>query len=255
MNDSDEAAFLKAYDPEAFPRPSLAVDVALVTAHEARLKVLMLQREAQPFRGRWSLPGGFVALDESLDDAARRVLRDKGGLDGVYLEQLYTFGAPDRDPRTRVISVAYFALVDHARLVAAVESSSDRSAEPIAVASLDVPWPDEVPPAGAGPIALRRDDGEALPIAFDHADVLAVLVQRLRGKLDYAALGFQLLPDRFTLRQLQDVHEVVLARPLNKDSFRRRVLASGLVAATGERETDVVHRPAELYRFVRPSGV
>jgi len=232
-------------DFSAYPRPSVAVDVALLTVHEGQLRVLLLPREEPDLGGAWALPGGFVRLDEDPDDAARRVLAAKAGLEGVFLEQLYTFGSPERDPRGHVISITYYALVDHrrfARLSPAVRH---------VVATLEVPWEGEA----GGPVIARDPEGRVLSLAFDHAAILGMVVKRLRGKLDYAALGFQLLPRRFTLRELQTVHEVVLGRELNKDSFRRRMLASGLIEPTGELERDVLHRPAELYRISRQSAV
>jgi 8-oxo-dGTP diphosphatase len=233
-----EAAFLASYDASKFERPSVTVDVALLTVAERRLQTLVLRRPQHPFKGRFALPGGFVGIDEPLDRAADRILREKTGLLRVYLEQLYTFGDPHRDPRTRVITVAYYALVDRGRL-------GDE------LATVGVPWAGET----GGPVELWSSSGERLPLAFDHADILGMAVKRIRGKLDYTPIGFQLLPERFTLLDLQRVHETVLSRPLNKDSFRRRMLASGLLEATGESEKDVDHRPAELYRFGRRSAV
>jgi len=238
--DRDELAFLARYDAAEFPHPSLAVDVVLVTAHEGRLRALLVRRDEHPAKGRWALPGGFVRLDESLEEAAARVLREKAGLADVFVEQLFTFGAVDRDPRTRVITVAYYALVDHERLAAANPGSGDSL-----VAVLDVPWSG----VAGGAVRAQRTGGESLALAFDHAIILGVAVERLRGKLDYAPIGFELLPAHFTLRQLQHVHETVLGHAVNKDSFRRRMLASGRVVATGQRERDASHRPAELYRF------
>jgi 8-oxo-dGTP diphosphatase len=243
---TDEQSFLEAYDPETFPRPSVAVDVAVVTVVRDRLRVLLYRRPDHPAKGRWSLPGGFVRMDESLDRAAERVLDLKAGLRGVFLEQLYTFGEPGRDPRTRVISVAYYALVDHARIAAALDRAPGAS-----LATLSVPWQGE----SGGPAEATDDSGRDLPLAFDHAEILGMVVKRLRGKLDYVPIGFQLLPRRFTLRTLQNIHETVLGQRLNKDSFRRRMLASGQLAGTGEREAAVGHRPAELYRFVAESAV
>lgn len=237
--DTEERAFLDAYDANAFPHPSVTVDVAPVTADEGAVHALLVRRARQPQRGMWALFGGFVGMQESLDDAAARVLAAKAGLRDIFLEQLYTFGALDRDPRTRVITVAYYALVDAARLAPAVS-------EEVALAQLSVPWEGEA----GGPVEALDADGRALPLAFDHAEILAMVVQRLRGKLGYAPIGFQLLPKDFTLRQLQEVHEAVLGRKLNKDSFRRSVLASGLVAPTGGSEKDVPYRPAGLYRYV-----
>jgi 8-oxo-dGTP diphosphatase len=164
----------------------------------------------------------------------------------VFLEQLYTFGAPRRDPRTRVIAVAYYALVDRGRFAAARTRGGA-----VATARIVVPWEGET----GGPVELVGPDGGTLALAFDHAEILGMAVKRLRGKLDYTPVGFQLLPSLFTLLELQRVHETVLARPLNKDSFRRRMLASGLLEATGETQKDVDHRPAELYRFSRRSAV
>jgi 8-oxo-dGTP diphosphatase len=184
-------------------------------------------------------------MDESLDAAAARLLRDKAGLAGVLLAQLYTFGAPGRDPRGRVIAVAYCALVDAARLASATTAPGAR------VAAVRVPWPGET----GGPVELYDHTGHELPLAFDHADVLGMAVKHLRSKLDDGPVGFQLLPAEFTLRALQDVHEAVRGEAVNKDSFRRRMLASGYLEATGAHERDASHRPAELYRFVRRSAV
>lgn len=240
----EEMAFLASYDASRFPRPSVAVDVALVTVLEGRLRCLLLPRTEHPDKGAWALPGTFVGIDESLEDAVERVLATKAGVEDVFTEQLFTFGAVDRDPRTRVIGVAYYALVDHARLAAAVAADDART-----LAVLDVPWDD----LEGGPVSAVDEQGVALPLAFDHAAILGVTVARLRGKLDYAPIGFELLPEAFTLRQLQTVHETVLGHPLNKDSFRRRMVAGGLIEPTGRREENVLHRPAALYRFTRPS--
>jgi 8-oxo-dGTP diphosphatase len=235
----DDQAFLEAYDPTRYPRPSVAVDVALLTIREGALWTIVTRRTDRPWRGRWALPGVFVGIDEGLDAAAARALRTKVGLTGVFTEQLYTFGDARRDPRTRVISVAYYALVEPTAL--------DESAKhPDAFrARLHVPWPGET----GGPVDIVDDDGADLPVAFDHAEILGMAVKRIRGKLDYAPIGFELLPARFSLRDLRLVHEAVLGRRLNKDSFRRRVLDRGLVVPTGERAAGVGHRPPELYRF------
>jgi 8-oxo-dGTP diphosphatase len=241
-NDPDELAFLAAYDGSRYPRPSVAVDVVLFTVSGGVLRTLLLRRAEQPQAGRWALPGGFVGMDESLDEAAARVLRSKAGLDGVFTEQLYTFGEAGRDPRTRVISVAYYALVEPERLLAAV---TGRAAGDLRLASVDTP------PSGALTV-LDPAGGSALSLAFDHAAILRTAVDRIRGKLDFAPIGFELLAPTFSLRELRLVHEAILGRPRNKDSFRRTVLERGLVVPTGERATGVGHRPPELYRFARP---
>lgn len=239
----EEASFLAAYDADAFPRPSVAVDVVALTVDEGALHVGLYRRQEHPGLGAYALPGGFVRLDESLDDAARRVLDVKLGLRGVFLEQLYTFGAPDRDPRGRVISVAYYALVDQGRF--------PRDREGVITARVAVGWSGE----RGGPAEALDRAGSALPLAFDHDEILGLAVLRLRGKLDYSPVGFQLLPAEFTLRQLQDVHEIVRGEPTNKDSFRRRMLASGQLQPTGIFEQDVTWRPAELYRFAQRSAL
>lgn len=230
-----------AADLARFPKPSVAVDVVCLTVVDGGLRVLVYERAIPPQRGHVALPGGFVFIDESLDDAAARLLKDKAGLEGVFLEQLYTFGDPRRDPRGRVIAVAYYALVDADRFAHAKALQLD----------VQVPWPGET----GGPVDVVDAHGAPLPMFLDHADVLGMAIKRLRGKLDYTPVGFQLLPPEFTLRQLQDVHEAVRAETQNKDSFRRRMLTSGLLEATGARERDVLHRPAELYRFVRRSAL
>lgn len=245
----DERAFLASYDAAAFDRPSVTVDVVLVTVEAGHLRVLLVQRDEHPGKGAWVLPGGFVRMDESLDRAAARVLARKASLRGVYLEQLYTFGAVDRDPRTRVISVSYFALVEPERLRGVVGEQDDGAR---CLARLHVAWQGET---GGEASAFKADgggggEGAAIPLGFDHAAILGMAVKRLRGKLDYAPIGFELLPEEFTLRGLQSVHETILGRSLNKDAFRRRMLATGMLEATGRREAEVGHRPAELYRFV-----
>jgi len=238
----DELAFLASYDASRFPRPSVAVDVVLLTVRNDAIFALLGRRDDHPHRGRCALPGSFLRIDESLDAAAVRVLRTRAGLREVFTEQLYTFGSPRRDPRTRVISVAYYALVEPATLEHTVAARDDAG---LFLARLDVPWAGET----GGPVSALDHSGTSLPLAFDHADILGMAVKRVRGKLDYAPIGFELLPPAFSLRDLRLVHEAILGRSLNKDSFRRRILDRGLVVATGSRAAGVGHRPPELYRF------
>lgn len=234
----DDEAFLADYDASHYPRPSVAVDVVLLTIEEGALLTLLTRRDEQPWQGAWALPGVFVGLDESLDDAAARALAVKARVEGVFTEQLYTFGVPDRDPRTRVISVAYYALVEPGALRGATPAETR-------LARVRVPWAGEA----GGPVAVIDEGGAAIELAFDHAEILGTAVKRIRGKLGYAPIGFELLPPRFSLRDLRLVHEAILGRPLNKDSFRRTVLDRGLVVPTGDRAAGVGHRPPELYRF------
>lgn len=239
-----EAEFMARYDPQTFDRPSIAVDVVLLTVADGQLQVAVLERTDHPDLGNMTLPGTFVAIDESLDAAAERLLIEKVALTGIFVEQLYTFGEPQRDPRMRIITVAYYALVNPERLLELSEVGLQRT-------RIEVPWGGET----GGPVNLFDSADVQLNLAFDHAEVIGMAVKRIRGKLNYAPIGYQLLPAEFTLRRLQQVHETVLGNPLNKDSFRRRMLATGELEATGTLEEEVGHRPAELYRFSRHSAV
>ena len=208
-----------------YPRPAVTVDIILFTFHDNDLKVLLIRRNGEPFKGKWALPGGFVNMDEDLDTAAMRELAEETHVTDVYLEQLYTFGDPERDPRGRVITVAYFALLSTDQ-AAQLHIKSDSDAD-------DARWWSMY----------------ALPeLAFDHDPILQYALQRLRWKLEWTALGFLLLPAEFTLSELQKVYETVLNEPLDKRNFRRKMLATDVLEETGNiREGD--HRPAKLYRF------
>lgn len=206
-------------------RPALSVDCVVFGIDAAALQVLLIRRLLPPHKEQWALPGGFVHLNESVDDAARRELREEAGLDHVFLEQLYTFGDTDRDPRGRVVTVAYFALVQMSKHP--VKASTDAS---------DANWF----PAAHLP-----------PLAFDHARILDTARERLRGKVRYQPIAFELLPKRFTLTQLQTLYEVILERPLDKRNFRKKVLDLSLLQDTGTLEEGAPHRPARLYAFDR----
>lgn len=236
---NEEQAFLDAYNPSAFERPSVAVDIVLLAPDDGGLLTLVIRRDEHPHKGRWALPGGFVGMTESLDAAAERVLRDKTGLRGIFLEQLYTFGNPKRDPRMRILSVAHMALVSREQFEGLKTQSGT-------VARVEVPWDGEV----GGPVVLQDDERNPMPLAFDHEEVIAMAIKRLRGKLDYSPVAFQLLPRSFTLFQLQKIHEAIAGRRVNKDSFRRRMLSTGLLEPTGEMQDGVGHRPAALYRYI-----
>ncbi|PHS02690.1 MAG: NUDIX hydrolase [Blastopirellula sp.] len=206
-----------------FARAALTVDIVVFALDEEDLQVMLIQRDLEPFEGQWALPGGFVRVDETLDESARRELQEETGLQDIYLEQLYTFGGLKRDPRERVVTVAYYALVNlegHN-----VHASTD---------ARNAAW-------------FSMND---LPdLAFDHSMILQTAHERLRGKLRYQPIGFELLPEKFTLRQLQHVYEVVLDRELDKRNFRKKVLGMEIVKETNEIEKDVAHRAAKLYRF------
>ncbi len=205
------------------PHPAVTVDGVVFGYDDADLKVLLIQRDLAPYRGKWALPGGFVDIDEDLEAAVRRELEEETGLTELYLEQLYTFGAPKRDPRERVISVAYYALVklvDHA-----VRAASD---------ARNVAW---------FPVA------DLPALAFDHEEILETALTRLKGKIRYEPIGFELLPDKFPLSELQRLYETILEQPLDKRNFRKKLLGMGLLADTGAIQQDVAHRAARLYRF------
>lgn len=207
------------------PRPALTVDCVVFGLDESNLNVLLVQRRLPPFSGQWALPGGFVRIDETLDAAARRELAEETGVENLFLEQLYTFGDLERDPRDRIVSVAYYALVklpDYR--IGAATDASNAAWFPL----------DEIP-----------------PLAFDHRQIVDVARERLRGKVRYQPIGFELLPDKFTLRQLQQLYEKVLERPLDKRNFRKKILGMGLLDELNEVESDVAHRAARLYRFDR----
>ena len=216
------------YDPSRYERPSVTVDVVIFTLRERELHVLLVQRKRWPFEGCWALPGGFIEMDESLEAAARRELEEETGVRDVYLEQLYTFGEPGRDPRTRVISVTYFALVQSDKQVL---RSSDETT--------DVRWfsMHEMPPR----------------LAFDHEQILACASSRLRSKLEYTTLAFQLLPEVFSILELKDIYEQILGEKLDKGNFYRKIKEAGVL-----EETNMVRegrgRPTKLWRFKRDRG-
>lgn len=206
-----------------FARPALTVDCVIFGLDEEGLKVLLIKRALEPFRGRWALPGGFVRSTETVDEAARRELQEETGLQRVFLEQLYTFGELHRDPRERTVTVAYYALVnlrDH-QLKAATDAEN----------------------------AAWFGVGDLPRLAFDHHAILKMALTRLKNKLRYCPIGFELLPQKFTLSQLQQLYETILERSLDKRNFRKKVLQLGVLEELDEVEQDVAHRAARLYRF------
>lgn len=212
-----------------YPHPAVTVDMVIFTIRDQTLKVLLIRRAGEPYRGKWALPGGFVQMEEGLDEAARRELEEETGVSGVYLEQLYTFGSPDRDPRERVITVAYYALIpsDKLRLRAATD------AEAVGWFSMD-----ELP-----------------DLAFDHDEIISMAHQRLVAKLDYSTIAFAFMPKRFTLSELQEVYEIILQEEMDKRNFRKWVLALEQIEETDEERRGGIHRPAKLYRVKYPGKV
>ncbi len=211
------------------PHPAVTTDVVIFTIRNDALELLLIKRAADPYQGTWALPGGFVEINEDIEVCALRELEEETGITGVYLEQLYTFGKPGRDPRERVISVAYYALVPPDRM--RIRAASDAS---------DVGW-------------FRLDN---LPdLAFDHNDIVKMAHQRLAAKLNYSTIALQFMPTRFTLSELQTVYECIQGELLDKRNFRKRVMSLNCIEDTGEYRRNGKYRPARLYSVKAPGTV
>jgi 8-oxo-dGTP diphosphatase len=204
---------------------AVAVDVAIFTMKGGELQVLLIHVKDSPFSNRWALPGGMVRLKESLEDAVKRHLLAKAGIRDIYVEQLYTFGDVGRDPRGRVVSVAYFALIPSEGLE--LKTSEEYRA---------IDW---------FPLT------ELPQLGYDHADVIAMAYERLRSKLEYTNIVYSLLPREFTLSELQGVYEVILRRKLDKRNFRKRISQLNLLKRIPARKKTGTHRPAQVYAFVK----
>lgn len=213
----------KTLYPEVFENPAVTVDVLLFTVENNQLKIVLVKRAEEPFRDSWSIPGGFVKKGENLEEAAIRVLNEKTGVRDVYLEQLYTFGEPNRDPRARIITVSYFALIPSKHLK-----------KPDGEKIIDI----EYFPSNKLP-----------PLAFDHKKIVEYAVERLKNKAGYSNIVYGLLPKKFRLSDLQKMYEVILGHQLDKRNFRKRMLSLGLLEPTGEKDLVGAHRPAQLYQF------
>jgi 8-oxo-dGTP diphosphatase len=203
-------------------RPLVRVDVAVFALRHSDLQVLLVQRQQPPHEGRWGIPGRIIGPEETLESAALRTLEETTEQTEVYLEQLYTYGEPERDPRDRVITVSYFAVVP----------VSDIAARP----------------PGNGGAAQWWSIYDLPALAFDHGQILDYALTRLRYKLEYTAVGFELLPEEFTLTELQTAYEIVLGEELDKRNFRRKILSAGVIEPSGRYRTGE-GRPAKLYRY------
>ncbi len=276
-----EEEFLKQYDADIYKRPSLTVDMLIFTVMEEEeenyrklpgkcLKILLVKRGDHPCIGKWALPGGFVSIDESLDEAALRVLRAETNVDNIYMEQLYTWGEINRDPRTRVISSSYMALVDSSSLSIKAGSdeedaswfnvsykvleekdlSSGEGYEEIVEIKL---WNNSEELSAKIKVTesldggVRREVIESVGIAFDHGKFIEYGISRLRNKIEYTSLAFNLMPELFTLTELQKVYEVIQGKELLAAAFRRKV--ANMVTETDEFTKDAGHRPSKLFKY------
>ncbi|OBZ14077.1 ADP-ribose pyrophosphatase [Bacillus sp. FJAT-27264] len=281
-----EAQFLTTYNADAYEHPSLTVDMLIFTVMDLEqnnyrklpqksLQLLLIKRGEHPYLGQWALPGGFVAVDESIEDAARRELYSETNIEDLYMEQLFTWGAVHRDPRTRVISCSYMALVDRTTLD--VQAGDDA----VEAAWFDVSYALEdehtitteqgtetekrvriklqsehealsavvrIVESVQGRVKkLSREIVESEGIAFDHSIMIEYAIERLRGKAEYTDIVFNLMPPLFTLSELQRVYEIILGKELLAAAFRRKM--ADAVTETEEYTKDAGHRPSKLYRY------
>lgn len=212
------------------PKPSVTVDIVIFTIEDNELKVLLVKRGIEPFKDKWAIPGGFVKLNESLEEAAKRELEEETGVKEVYFEQLYTFGDVNRDPRGRVVTVAYFALINSEKAKQELRATADVS---------EAKW----------------FFMSGLPeLAFDHAKILKYALKRLRWKFEYTTIAFSLLPKKFTLTQLQKIYETVFDKKFDKRNFRKKILSLNIVEPTKEIKKGVSHRPPQLYSSKKRIG-
>lgn len=281
-----EAQFLAAYEASEYARPSVTVDMLIFTVTEEEkknyrklpekvFKLLMIKRGDHPYMGQWALPGGFVQMDESLDEAAERELKEETNIDGIYMEQLYTWGDVARDPRTRVISASYMSLVDSSTLVIKANDDADDAKWFTVSCKL---YQEQKTVTEKGYILQRlfrlnfssgedvfssiikttrtvegkvtKQESEVVEsngIAFDHAKIIGYGIDRLRNKIEYTDIAFNLMPELFTLTELQQVYEIILDKELLKANFRRKT--ADMVIETNEYAKDAGHRPPKLFKF------
>ncbi len=212
-----------------YPHPAVTTDIAVFSLHQQQLQLLLVRRGQPPHKGKWALPGGFLEIDEDLDSCAKRELKEETGAADLYIEQLFTFGHPERDPRERIISVTYFALAPAEKLT--IRAGSDAA---------EAEW----------------FPFDTLPeLAFDHADIIQLAKERLAAKTLYSTIAFQLMPETFTLSELQSVYEILRGEALDKRNFRKWILSLNLLEETGGKRRNGNHRPAKIYRAISPDRV
>jgi ADP-ribose pyrophosphatase YjhB (NUDIX family) len=274
-----EAEFLAAYTPGDYPRPSMTVDMLLFTVEQGErgkqdLKLLLIRRKNHPYMNCWAIPGGFVEMNENLDAAARRELKEETNIENVYMEQLYTFGDVGRDPRMRVISAAYLALVqkEHCKAQAGDDAADaawftvrkervEELSETVSTWRMTLEneekdicisyiVTEEVKKNGVISYTESRLElafDSEYRLAFDHGKIINMAVERIRNKAEYTPILFNLLPAEFTLPQAQQVYETMLGRSVSKPGFRKKFM--NVVEACEKRETHVDHRPGLYYRY------
>lgn len=285
-NGLTEEQYLAAYDASRYERPSVTVDILVFTVTEGEkenyrklsekeLRILLIKRGEHPFLGKWALPGGFVKMDESLDEAAIRELKEETNIDNIYMEQLYTWGDVGRDPRTRVISTAYMSLADSSTLnIKASDDADDAKWFTVSAKTfqeqkdvtengyiirqmikLNLTGDEEelsaiirkVKTVDGKVTRIAREIVESEGLAFDHAKIIEYGLERLRNKIKYTDIAFNLMPELFTLTELQQVYEVILGKELLKANFRRKI--AGMVVETNKYSRESGHRPSKLFRF------
>lgn len=282
-----EEEFLQHYDAGIYQNPSVTVDMLIFTVINEKkenyrrlpkkvLKILLIKRGDHPYIGQWALPGGFVGIDESLDEAALRVLKMETNVDDIYMEQLYTWGEVNRDVRTRVISSSYMALVDSASLeIKAGQDAADARWFTVHCSLLsekktlsekgylyekiiEIKLCDEgeevfsrirITENSDG--TIKRESVENQGIAFDHGKFIEYALDRLRKKIEYTSLAFNLMPKLFTLTELQQVYEVIQGKELLAPAFRRKI--GNMVTESNQFTKDAGHRPSQLFRYLPPS--
>jgi 8-oxo-dGTP diphosphatase len=212
-----------------YPHPAVTTDVAVFTLREQQLQLLLIRRGQDPHKGKWALPGGFLEIDEDLESCAKRELKEETGASDLYIEQLFTFGEPHRDPRERVISVTYFALAPANKL--SINAGSDAA---------EADW---------FPLTQLPE------LAFDHADIITLAQERLAAKTLYSTIAFQLMPETFTLSELQSVYEILRNEALDKRNFRKWILSLNQLEEAGGKRRNGNHRPAKIYRALNPNHV
>lgn len=274
FNQDTEQKFLEQYQPGDYDRPSVTTDILILTLENLKkpsLKVLLVKRGIHPYKDCWALPGGFVGIKESLDDAAKRKLKEETGLDKIYLEQLYTFGEPERDPRMRVITSAYMALLpentininagegtidarwfyvnlkttdEKRQLIITEEMTEDVSKTVIVYNISENNIENGV--IGSVKVNVAPDNNTDSKLAFDHAEIIYMALNRIAGKCEYVPILFNLMPKTFTIPALQSVYELFLEKRPHNNLFRQKVLK--FIEETGSVDKSSF-RPAKLYRY------